>query len=99
MASASQLFSFDPVIDRDVLDWLERQPNKSAAIREAIRFYIKKSDGPTLADVMSEIRILKTKIEQGVIVTELDGGPVSEPEQAAKNLDGLLDQLQRGEFG
>jgi hypothetical protein len=87
-------FSLDPN-DKDILRWLDEQPNQSAAIREAIRYYIAREDGITLADLMIEIRSLPSRLHvvagQGEMV---EGG--EEPEEAAANLDSLLGRLDDG---
>jgi hypothetical protein len=57
MASIRKQLVLDPESDRDILDWLERQPNQSAAIRAAIRQTIQSSeslDEATLRHVIRE---------------------------------------------
>jgi hypothetical protein len=85
-------FSLDPN-DKDILRWLDEQPNQSAAIREAIRYYIAREDGITLADLLAEIRSLPSRLHvvQGETVESGE-----EPEEAAVNLDSLLDRLGNG---
>jgi cell pole-organizing protein PopZ len=86
-------FSLDAEADRDIIRWLDEQTNRSAAIRAAIRAYMAKEKGVTLADVLAEIRALPSKMT--VVGTsspeaETEG---DEPEAPAANLDGLLDRL------
>jgi hypothetical protein len=58
MARQTVTFVLDTVRDRDILFWLDRQENKSAAIREAIRTHLGRS-GVTLVDVYEAIQDLK----------------------------------------
>jgi Arc/MetJ-type ribon-helix-helix transcriptional regulator len=87
-------FSLDPN-DKDILRWLDEQPNQSAAIREAIRYYLAKEEGVTLADVLAEIRSLPSRLHVVAVQGEMiESG--EEPEEAAVNLDSLLDRLGNG---
>jgi hypothetical protein len=87
-------FSLDPN-DKDILRWLDEQPNQSAAIREAIRYYIAREDGITLADLLAEIRSLPSRLHVVAVQGEtVESG--EEPEEAAVNLDSLLDRLGDG---
>jgi hypothetical protein len=94
--------SVDDQTDNDILLWLEQQPNKSAAIRLAIRAYMAKQDGPTLADILAEIRSLPSRFTvstppEGEAMAETE---LEEPAEAAVNLDGLLSRLgQDGSVG
>jgi len=84
--------------DADILDWLREQPNRSAAVRAAIRSHIAKSEGVTLAEVLAEIRSLPSKLS----VVTVNPEPVEEgeePEAAAANLNGLLGRLGNGDMG
>jgi cell pole-organizing protein PopZ len=91
-------FSLDSDADKDILRWLEGQSNRSAAIRTAIRAYTTRAEGPTLADVLAEIRALPSRLS----VTAVHGEPIAdvgeEPAAAAANLDGLLDRLGNGDL-
>jgi len=75
--------SLDTDRDADILIWLDRQPNKSAAIREAIRETIA---GITLADIYNEIQELKRRS----FVTGRPEPELIEQSEAAANLDKLL---------
>lgn len=75
--------SLDDEKDADLIDWLNSQPNKSAAIREAVR--AKLAGGITLADIYREIKSLKN----GSFVPA-PSEPKGEMEEAAANLDKLL---------
>ena len=92
-------FSLDPEADKDIVQWLDEQPNRSAAIREAVRGHIAKTEGLTLADVLAEIRALPGRLR---VVTAQDGPATAwiedEPETAAANLDGLLDRLSNDDL-
>lgn len=82
----------DPIADRDIIEWLGHQPNKSAAVREAVREKITRIQAqPALADILHEIRAIQRKLDQGII--QYPGGELDseqgEPETAARNLDAL----------
>ena len=93
-------FSLDAETDRDIVRWLDQQSNRSAAIREAIRYYMAREAGVTLADVLAEIRALPSRLSVVAIDGELET-PISgdEPTEAAANLDGLLDRLSGEDWG
>lgn len=90
--------SLDPKGDRDILDWLDEQPNRSAAVRAAIRGYMAK-EGITLADVLAEIRALPSRFSVVAMSSEAATPEREEPETAAANLDGLLSRLGKGDLG
>ena len=75
--------SLDDQRDADILAWLDRQSNRSAAVREAIR---EKMSGITLTDIYHELQELKRRS----IVTHRAEPDTSEPSEAAANLDKLL---------
>ena len=56
-------FALDTGRDADIVAWLEGQPNRSRAIREAIRLSM--SDGLTLVDIHQAIVELRELIEGG----------------------------------
>jgi hypothetical protein len=93
--------SLDGDADRDILRWLDDQRNQSAAVREAIRYYIaREGSNVTLADVLAEIRSLPSRLKVVAAVTGEEIGNTEEEEmeplEAATNLDGLLDRLADG---
>lgn len=91
--------SLDPEHDKDIMRWLGSQPNRSAAVREAIRSYMAKEQGVTLADVLAEVRALPSKLS---VVAVSNSEPVAtgdEPAEAAANLNGLLERLGNGDLG
>ena len=76
MAKRTVGFSYDDEVDADIARWLseldDRQANKSAAIRAAIRAYI----GPsaiTLGDVLNELGDIKQMIRGGVVAVQSNG--------------------------
>lgn len=99
MAAVIVNISLDPEHDRDVLRWLGKQPNKSAAVREAIRSYMAKEEGVTLADVLAEIKALPSRFSVVATTVESTTPEGEEPKAAARNLDGLLDRLGNGDLG
>ena len=85
-------FTLNTEADRDILRWLERQENRSAAIREAIRRHI--SGGVTLGDVYQAVKDLERKLRTGVVVTGNapdEGDDWEEPPDAAAALDALAE--------
>jgi sulfur carrier protein ThiS len=93
-------FSLDPDKDKDLLKWLGRQTNRSAAIRSALRSYMAETEGVTLADVLAEVRALPSRMSVVAVNSEPEPvGEGEEPEEAAANLNGLLDRLGNGDLG
>jgi hypothetical protein len=94
MAKTTVGFSCDVERDADILAWLERQENKSAAIREAIRSSWLQS-GVSLADVLNEIGEVKRMLRSGAIRVESDDGQdetqALDPEQ--REIQNALDSL------
>jgi hypothetical protein len=87
--------SLDTETDKDILRWLERQENKSAAIRAAIREHIGRN-GVTLGDVYRAVKGLECKLEAGAVVLAggvQEGGEETwdEPDDAAAALDALAE--------
>jgi Arc/MetJ-type ribon-helix-helix transcriptional regulator len=82
--------SLDLDDDRDLLAWMERQPNRSEAIRQAIRAHI--SGGVSLGDVYQAVQRIERKIEAGAVVTSPSSDvddTIDEPPEAAAALDAL----------
>jgi hypothetical protein len=87
--------SLDTEADKDILRWLERQENKSAAIRAAIREHIGRN-GISLGDVYRAVKELERKLEAGAIVVAGGAGEAGEevwdePNDAAAALDALAE--------
>jgi hypothetical protein len=83
-------FSLDTDEDRDLLRWLGRQENRSAAIREALR--ARASGGITLGDVYQAVKEVERLIRSGVVVAgaPADNGEIwEEPPDIAAALDAL----------
>lgn len=82
--------SLDTEADKDILRWLERQANRSAAIREAIRSHLNRGE-VTIADVYQVIKKLERKLQAGAVAAiplqEMDDWP--EPPEAVAALDAL----------
>jgi hypothetical protein len=93
MAKRVTTFTLDSETDRDIVRWLERQDNKSAAIRKAIREHIGGA-GVTLGDIYQAVKDLERKVAAGVAVIDsaslrsIDDN-VEEPPDAAAALDAL----------
>lgn len=94
MAKVTVGFSCDADKDADVLTWLERQANKSAAIRAAIRTACLQ-DSITLGDVLQEIGEVKRLLRNGVVLQSETAGSEAataltpEEEHVQELLDGL----------
>jgi len=83
-------FSLDTDEDRDLLRWLGRQENRSAAIREVLR--VRVSGGVTLGDVYQAVKEVERLIRSGVVVTGApadDSDAWEEPPEIAAALDAL----------
>lgn len=81
--------SLDRQADRDLIRWLDAQPNRSAAIRGALREYLSRS--VTVADVYQAVKDLERKLQAGVLVRGEQAPPDDrdEPPDAAAALDAL----------
>jgi hypothetical protein len=87
--------SLDIEADKDILRWLERQENKSAAIRAAIREHLGRS-GITLGDVYRAVKDLERKLKNGAVVVAGGAGSAGneewdEPADVAAALDALAE--------
>jgi hypothetical protein len=80
--------SMDTEADRDLLRWLERQENRSAAIRDALREYIGRGS-VTLGDVYQAVKELERKLQAGAAIAGSGGDEWEEPPEAAAALDAL----------
>lgn len=85
-------FSLDAEEDKGLLDWLERQENRSAVIRDALRARL--TGGVTLGDVYQAVKDLERKLDrklQAVAVTVQDApdDDWNEPPDVAAVLDAL----------
>jgi len=86
-------FSLDTEADRDILRWLERQENRSAAIRAALREHLARG-GVTLGDVYQAVKDLERKLQAGAVMgcaAPTQGDDWDEPPDAAAALDALAE--------
>jgi len=60
MSTTRFTFSLDAILDADIMLWLERQPNASAAVREALRDFVIK---PTLAQIDAKLNLILGSLE------------------------------------
>lgn len=88
MAQVTYSLKIDTETDADLVRWLDRQDNKSAAIRTALRGHIR-GNSVSLGDVYQAVKALERKIAAGVIVTASDDDYTDEPPEAAAALDAL----------
>ena len=63
--------SMDLKTDADLLEWLKRQENRSASVREALRAYLR-DQVVTAGDVLRAVEDLRRDIERRTIAV---GGP------------------------
>jgi hypothetical protein len=92
MAKQTLSFTVDSETDKDVIRWLNRQGNRSAAIRAAIRSQIE--GGVTLGTVYQAVKTLERKLEAGVVIHgtgDVVQEEWDEPPEAAAALDALAD--------
>lgn len=80
------IFALDVEKDADVISWLHKQPNKSAAIRAAVRAQYERETEYTIADVMRRLDELQ---RSGIAVIGDAGGDGDEPIEAVLALGEL----------
>ncbi len=93
MSKTTVGFSLDTDRDADIIAWLDRQENKSRAIREAIRTSWLRGN-TTLGDVLNEIGEVKRMLRSGTIRVENSvetGKEQARPEH--KEVQAALDSL------
>lgn len=93
MAQVTYSLKIDTDTDADLVRWLDGQPNKSEAIREALRAHVR-GGGITLGDVLQAVRDLEHKVKAGAGVAgdlPAKGGDYNEPPDVAAALDALAD--------
>jgi hypothetical protein len=81
-------FSLNPDRDRRIVQWLNSQPNKSAAIREALEAHLG-GGGVTLSDIYRAVLEIQRRIGSGALVSEPSPEPTDEPPDVAAHLDAL----------
>jgi DNA-binding IclR family transcriptional regulator len=81
-----QIFTLHLEKDADLIAWLKAQPNKSAAIRDALRAQFERQTEYTLADVMQRLDEIE---RNGVVMTHRARDAGDEPVEAAAALDTL----------
>jgi hypothetical protein len=82
-------FSLNPERDRRIVHWLNSQPNKSAAIREALEAHLG-GGGVTLSDIYQAVLKVERRIGSGALVASNPSPELTdEPPDVAANLDAL----------
>ena len=89
-------FTLDGEADEDIIRWLNRQDNASAAVRRAIRDHLERG-GVTLVDVYQAVKSLERQMQAGrvtavptlALVEEEEEKEWNEPADAAAALDAL----------
>jgi hypothetical protein len=82
-------FSLNSDRDRRIVQWLNSQQNKSAAIREALEAHLG-GGSVTLSDIYRAVRELERRIgSQSLVPAVPDSVPAYEPPDVAANLDAL----------
>jgi hypothetical protein len=76
MAKRRQVFVYDDVGDTDVEAWLERQDNKSAAIRAAIRQVIQPQEQ---LDASTLRRVLREELARARVAVTMDDDQAPPP--------------------
>lgn len=91
--------SLDPERDKDIVAALDKARNRSDFVRKCIRSYLSQ---PKAAETLEAIRDLEAEVRRlrlsGVKPVGDTGSELieDEPEEAARNLDGLLSRLEAG---
>ena len=89
MAKVKCYFYLDDRRDSDILAWLAEQPNRSLAVREALRAWISQSDGLDAAMLRRVLREELSRMSVGGIVSVTPETP-QEDEEVAEALDSLM---------
>jgi Arc/MetJ-type ribon-helix-helix transcriptional regulator len=106
MATSERVtISLNPEDDRDLLQWLASQRNRSEAVRRALRYYIKAPGlddlhrqheqiaqqvaGIDLAEILTRLDAIERRIARVALRSDGDGS--DEPEEALAALDALAD--------
>jgi hypothetical protein len=81
----------DADVDADIVAWLDRQTNKSEAIRDALRNHIRGGKTVSLVDVYQTLIRIERKVQNGITPTgeRAMNDTVNEPPEAAAALDAL----------
>ncbi len=87
MAQVTYSLKINTETDADLIRWLDRQDNKSEAIRQALRGH--RVNGVSLGDVYQAVMSIERQIKAGVIVQSNAGDKLDEPPEAAAALDAL----------
>lgn len=84
--------SLDLERDRDIMAWLERQENRSAAVRKVLRAYIQ--DSPTLGDLHRLLKHVDRQIGAGAMLVSTGCKPAEDHvESIAPRFVAALEQL------
>lgn len=94
MAKTVVSFTLDSERDRDLVRWLERQENRSLAIREAIREHLERGS-ITIADVYEAVKNLERKLQARAVIMAGNSSPAGddwdEPPEAVAALEALAE--------
>ena len=93
MAKQRQVFVYDDVEDRDILLWLERQDNKSAAIRAAIRQAIRPQERLDESRLRQVLREELSRAQVTAVVDDDQASPRSGTEDVDPEAGRLLDEM------
>lgn len=80
MTTRRRNFTLDDVLDQDIIVYLDAQPNRSAAVREALRQKMASESNLSVMAILSEI--LNTVRE--ILQTLHESPPVSSKQQGAE---------------
>lgn len=89
MAKVKCYFYLDDRRDADILAWLAEQPNRSLAVREALRAWISRSDG---LDAVVLRRVLREELSRMSVLGMVSAAPETsqEDDEVAEALDSLM---------
>jgi hypothetical protein len=89
MAKVQVRFYLDDQRDADILAWLAEQPNRSRAVRQALRAWMSRTDGLDAAVLRQVFREELSRVSvQGVSPAVLE--TPQEDEEVAEALDSLM---------
>jgi len=89
--------SCHPDRDADIISVLSRQPNVSAYLRSAIRFYEQHGHGVPKDELLARLSSIEERLSQ-IARVEVAGNDELIPDEAIYQLDSILSQIENGEF-
>jgi hypothetical protein len=88
MAKTTRTFSFDPQADRELLDWLDGQKNRSAVARRALRAFKNRASHAEYTKLEAKLdRVLERLSDVELIKAAEASAQDTEPAEARRGLD------------